>query len=67
MKCIEIPKYGGPEVMVVGKRPVPQPKDNQVLIQIAATSINRPDIMQVLSNIIISIENWNVSSSKRSN
>lgn len=47
MKCIEIPKYGGPEVMVVGKRPVPKPTDNQVLIQIAATSINRPDIMQV--------------------
>lgn len=47
MKCIEITKYGGPEVLKIGTRPTPIPKNNEVLIKVAATSINRPDVVQV--------------------
>nr|QGJ83583.1 quinone oxidoreductase [Opalinidae sp.] len=46
MKCIEIPKYGPPEVMTIGTRPLPVPKDNEVLLKVTATGINRPDCIQ---------------------
>ncbi len=38
--------YGGPEVIVVGTCPVPQPSSTQVLIQVEAAGVNGPDIMQ---------------------
>ena len=37
---------GGPEVLRVIERAVPQPQAGQVLIKVAAAGINRPDIMQ---------------------
>jgi putative PIG3 family NAD(P)H quinone oxidoreductase len=43
---IEIAKPGGPEVLVPGTRPVPEPKAGEVLIRIAATGINRADCLQ---------------------
>lgn len=46
MTCVEISKPGGPEVLVPVTRPVPQPKDGEILIRIAATAVNRPDIAQ---------------------
>ena len=46
MTCIEITKYGGPEVLVPATRPVPQPKAGEILIKVAATAVNRPDIAQ---------------------
>jgi NADPH2:quinone reductase len=46
MTCVEISKPGGPEVLVPATRPVPQPKDGELLIKVAATAVNRPDIAQ---------------------
>jgi putative PIG3 family NAD(P)H quinone oxidoreductase len=43
---IEISKPGGPEVLVPGTRPVPEPKAGEVLIRIAAAGINRADTLQ---------------------
>ena len=46
MTCVEITKAGGPEVLVPATRPVPVPKAGEILIKVAATGINRPDIAQ---------------------
>lgn len=46
MKAVEISKPGGPEVLVLVDRPVPEPKAGEVLIKVAAAGINRPDVFQ---------------------
>ena len=46
MKVVEIKKYGGPEVLYIGNRPIPKPKINEILIKVKAAGINRPDILQ---------------------
>ena len=46
MTCVEITKPGGPEVLVPVTRPLPVPKAGEVLIKVAATAVNRPDIAQ---------------------
>ena len=46
MKCIEIPSFGGPEALVPGQRPLPQPQAGEVLIKVAAAGVNRPDVIQ---------------------
>ena len=43
---IEINSPGGPEVLVPGVRPVPEPKTGEVLIRIAAAGVNRADCLQ---------------------
>src|SRR4029078_253648 len=46
MMCVEISKPGGPEVLVPATRPLPGPKAGEILIKVAATGVNRPDIAQ---------------------
>jgi NADPH2:quinone reductase len=46
MKCIEISKPGGPEVLVVAERPAPSPKADEILVKVAAAGVNRPDVLQ---------------------
>ena len=46
MKCIEISKPGGPEVLVVAERPSPAPQAHEILVKVAAAGINRPDVLQ---------------------
>ena len=46
MKCIEISKPGGPEVLVPAERATPSPKANEILVKVAAAGINRPDVLQ---------------------
>jgi len=46
MKVVEISKPGGPEVLTLAERPVPQPKAGEVLVKVAATGVNGPDMMQ---------------------
>lgn len=46
MTCVEIKKPGGPEALVPATRPLPQAKHGEILIRVAATGINRPDIAQ---------------------
>ncbi len=46
MTVIEAREAGGPEVLVPGTRPVPEPGPGEVLIEVAAAGINRPDVFQ---------------------
>jgi putative PIG3 family NAD(P)H quinone oxidoreductase len=46
MTAIEIKTPGGPEALVPTTRPVPQPGKGEVLIEIHAAGINRPDVLQ---------------------
>ncbi|MGB3245152.1 MAG: NAD(P)H-quinone oxidoreductase [Sulfitobacter sp.] len=46
MSAIEITKAGGPEVLQVAERPVPQPAHGQVVIKVAYAGVNRPDALQ---------------------
>lgn len=46
MRCIEIAAPGGPDVLKLSTRPVPEPKDHEVLIKVAAAGVNRPDVLQ---------------------
>ncbi|MGA0024473.1 MAG: alcohol dehydrogenase catalytic domain-containing protein, partial [Burkholderiales bacterium] len=46
MHAVEISAPGGPEVLKPVQRPLPAAKDHEVLIKVAATGINGPDIMQ---------------------
>jgi NADPH2:quinone reductase len=48
MKCIQISKPGGPEVLVPAERPNPVPKAHEILIKVAAAGVNRPDVQQRL-------------------
>ncbi|KXZ69784.1 Phthiocerol synthesis polyketide synthase type I PpsC [Acinetobacter venetianus] len=46
MKYIEITEAGGPEVLKVVQGEKPEIKEDEVLIEVYATGINRPDILQ---------------------
>ncbi|SIT90909.1 NADPH2:quinone reductase [Yoonia rosea] len=46
MKAIEISKPGGPEVLTLIERPVPEPAHDQVVIKVAYAGVNRPDALQ---------------------
>jgi NADPH2:quinone reductase len=46
MTVIEAREPGGPEVLVPATRPVPEPGPGEVLIEVAAAGINRPDVLQ---------------------
>lgn len=46
MKAIEITKPGGPEVLVWADAPDPVPAAGEVLIAVAASAVNRADLLQ---------------------
>ena len=46
MQAIEISKPGGPEVLTLTDRPVPDPANDQVIIKVAYAGVNRPDALQ---------------------
>jgi NADPH2:quinone reductase len=46
MRAIEIKQPGGPEVLVATQRPEPAPKGGELLITVAASGVNRPDVLQ---------------------
>lgn len=48
MRVIEIKQPGGPEALVLGRRPVPAPGEGEILIEVNAAGVNRPDILQRL-------------------
>jgi NADPH2:quinone reductase len=43
---IEVREPGGPDVLVPADRPRPSPGPGEVLIEVAAAGVNRPDVMQ---------------------
>lgn len=46
MKAIEITEFGGPEVLSLTERPMPEAAAGEVLIKVAASGVNRPDVFQ---------------------
>jgi len=46
MRAIEITRPGGPEVLQLTERPIPRPGPGEVLIRVAASGVNRPDVFQ---------------------
>jgi len=46
MKAVEITEFGAPEVLKPTERPMPEPKAGEVLIKVAASGVNRPDVFQ---------------------
>jgi putative PIG3 family NAD(P)H quinone oxidoreductase len=50
MTAIEISEFGGPEVLKPATRPMPVPGAGEVLIQVAAAGVNRPDASQRQGN-----------------
>lgn len=50
MKAIEITSFGAPEVLKQGERPMPVAGAGEVLIKVAASGVNRPDVLQRTGN-----------------
>lgn len=46
MRAVEIAAPGGPEVLRLAERPLPQPQAGEVLIRVRAAGVNRPDCLQ---------------------
>ncbi|MEF3255148.1 MAG: NAD(P)H-quinone oxidoreductase [Deferribacterales bacterium] len=46
MRAVFCNGFGGVDVLEIRDVEIPKPKDNQVLIKVIATSINRPDLVQ---------------------
>jgi putative PIG3 family NAD(P)H quinone oxidoreductase len=46
VKAIAISKFGGPEVLTVVDRPLPEPARGEVRVRVRATAINRADLLQ---------------------
>ena len=46
MKAVLLNGFGGLDVLTIGEVERPKPAENQVLIRVMATSVNRPDLVQ---------------------
>lgn len=50
MKAVEITSYGAPDVLRLGERPAPVAGVGELLIRVAASGVNRPDVLQRTGN-----------------
>ncbi|QDL38305.1 NAD(P)H-quinone oxidoreductase [Rhodoferax sediminis] len=50
MKAIEITAFGAPEVLRAGERAAPVAGTGELLIRVAASGVNRPDVLQRTGN-----------------
>ncbi len=46
MRAVTLASYGGPEVLALREVPTPSPRDDEVLIRVAAAGVNRGDLVQ---------------------
>lgn len=46
MQAVEITSFGGPEVLRLGERPVPEAGAGELRIRVTASGVNRPDVLQ---------------------
>src|SRR3954452_22989453 len=46
MKHIDLSGFAAPEMMRLGAGPTPRPGPGEVLIEVAAAGVNRPDVLQ---------------------
>ena len=50
MKAIEISTFGAPDVLHLIERAMPEPGAGELLIRVAASGVNRPDVLQRTGN-----------------
>ncbi len=50
MKAVEISQFGPPEGLRLCDRPSPQAGQGEVLVRVAASGVNRPDVLQRMGN-----------------
>lgn len=50
MQAVAITSFGGPDVLALADRAKPQPAAGELLIRVAASGINRPDVLQRLGH-----------------
>jgi len=50
VRCVEIVQPGGPDVLRLVERPDPVPGPGEVLVEVAAACVNRPDVLQRLGS-----------------
>ena len=50
MKAITLRDFGGPEMMQFSTVATPSPGDDQLLVKVVNTSVNRPDVIQRMGN-----------------
>ena len=48
MRAVTVPEPGGPEALVVSELPDPEPGPGEVLVEVAASAVNRADTLQRL-------------------
>lgn len=46
MRAVVLESYGGPEVLTIREVPDPEPGPDEVLVDVAATALNRADLLQ---------------------
>ena len=46
MRAVVLESYGGPEVLTIRNVPDPEPGPDEVLVEVAATALNRADLLQ---------------------
>ena len=50
MRAVEIASYGAPDVLRLVERPVPEAGEGELRIRVAASGVNRPDVLQRLGH-----------------
>ncbi|HEV3009196.1 MAG TPA: NAD(P)H-quinone oxidoreductase [Burkholderiales bacterium] len=50
MRAVQITQPGGPEVLQPTERPLPVPRESEILVKVAAAGVNRPDVLQRSGN-----------------
>lgn len=50
MRFVDLPSFGGPEVMTFSNGSLPSPKAGEILVKVEAAGINRPDVAQRQGN-----------------
>ncbi len=46
MRFVDFKKPGSPDVLFVNERPIPEPGSKEILVQVKAAGVNRPDLSQ---------------------
>ncbi|MFS8044647.1 NAD(P)H-quinone oxidoreductase [Rhizobium sp. BR 314] len=46
MRFVDLPTFGGPEVMTIGRKPLPTLNPGEILVRVEAAGVNRPDVAQ---------------------
>jgi len=46
MRAVVVPSPGGPEALTIADRPDPEPGEGEVVVDVAATAVNRADLLQ---------------------